>query len=229
MLDININDMKNLLSTALTFSKETTFYIKDDTLYLRMLDPAHIAMVVASAPLASTPDVDMFTVNTEQMQKALGIAGDDVKIEIKDGLVHIKGSKSKVKLPLIVSDSHPPKVPDTEIVANAFINPADLKNTLNYAVYNKCDHFYINIEDGHMVIQTGDYPNVAEIDGTENGAGTAKAGYPIEYMVSIVDLAGKCKSQLEVCLMGDDFPAIFKWKGETAQYSVLLAPRIETE
>ena len=78
MLDININDMKNLLNTALTFSKETTFYIKDDTLYLRMLDPAHIAMIVASAPLTSTPDVDMFTVNAEQMQKALGIAGVDV-------------------------------------------------------------------------------------------------------------------------------------------------------
>jgi hypothetical protein len=230
MLGINTNDMKNLLNTALAFSKETTFYIKDDTLYLRMLDTAHVAMVIASAPLTSTPDnIDMFTVNVEQMQKALGIVGDDVEIEIKDGLVSIKGSKSKVKLPLIVTDSHPPKVPDIEVVANAFINPADLKNTLNYAIYNKCDHFYINIEDGHMVIQTGDYPSVAEIDGTEDGVGTAKAGYPIEYMASIVDLAGKCKSQLEVCLMGDDFPAIFKWNGETAQYSVLLAPRIETE
>lgn len=231
MLEINTNDLKNMLNTAAAFSKETTFYVDRtaSTLHLRMLDPAHVAMILASAPLASEPDVDYFTVNVEQMIKALSIVGDEVKIKIGNGIVEIKGNKSKVKLSLIADDNKPPRVPDFETVAHAFINPADLKNTLNYGVYNKCDHFHIKIEDGHMTIDTGEYPNIAEIDGSENGEGNARAGFPMEYMLSIVDLAGKCKSTLEVDMIGDDSPAIFKWNGETAQYSVLLAPRIETE
>ena len=231
MLGVNTNDLKNMLNTALAFSKETTFYVErnTNTIHLRLLDPAHVAMVIASAPLTSVPDVDYFTVNVEQMLKALGIVGDEVEIEIGGGLVQIKGTKSKVKLPLIANDNNPPRTPSFEVTAHAYINPADLKNTLNYGVYNKCDHFHVKIENGHMTFETGDYPNVAEIDGSEDGEGDAKAGFPMDYMISIVDLAGKCKSTLEVDMIGDDSPAIFKWNGETAQYSVLLAPRIETE
>ena len=231
MLDVNINDLKNMLNTALAFSKEVTFYVDKNTdmLHIKMIDPAHVAMIIASAPLTSKPDVDCFTVNVEQMLKALSIVGDEVKIQIADGVVAIKGNKSKVKLPLIATDNKSPKTPDLEVVAYAYINPADLKNTLNYGVYNKCDHFHIRISNGHMTIETGDYPNIAEIEGNEDGDGDALAGYPMDYMLSIVDLAGKCKSRLEVDMMGDDFPAMFKWNGETSSYNVLLAPRIETE
>ena len=78
MLDVNINDLKNMLNTALAFSKEVTFYVDKNTdmLHIKMIDPAHVAMIIASAPLTSKPDVDCFTVNVEQMLKALSMTDE---------------------------------------------------------------------------------------------------------------------------------------------------------
>lgn len=229
MIGVNITDFKNLLNLAGAFSTEATFKVKDkNRLDLLVIDPAHVAMAKGAITLTGEPDVDEFTVDVDKMLKALATTGDNVTIEIKDGLLTLTGDKSKVKVSLLNPEMSNLKEPNFETKCSGSIQPSRLKSAFAYGSLSKADHVVITINEGKLFFETGEYPNVAIIEGDEEGEGTARAGFMLDYIQSIVDLATKAKSLLKVGLGGTDYPAKFSWSGETAVYSVLLAPRIES-
>ena len=228
MIGVNITDFKNLLNLAGAFSAEATFKIKDDRMDLSVLDTAHVAMAKGAITITGEPEVDEFTVDVEKMLKALAVTGDNVQMNIADGLLTLTGDKSKVKVSLINPEFSNLKDPKFEVKATGSIQPSRLKTAFAYGTLSKADHIVITVNDGKLFFETGEYPNVATIEGDEDGYGTATAGFMLDYIQSIVDLATKAKSLLKVGLGGTDYPAKFSWTGETAVYSVLLAPRIES-
>lgn len=229
MIDVNIEDFKNLLNLAGAFTDEATFNIKEGTLDVLVIDGAHVAMAKGSIKLNNTPEVDSFTVEVEKALKALATTGSDVKMYAQGGTLLFKGDKSKASISLIGSSSgNTLREPNFETTAFATIQPARLKPVLNFGQYAKTDYIKFSIEDGKMSIITGVFPNVAEVDGDENGEGTAMAGFMMDYIQTINDLATKAKSNLKILLMGDDRPARFEWGTDDAKYSALVAPRIES-
>lgn len=228
MIDVNITDFKNMLNLAGAFSSEATFKVKDKCLILSVLDTAHVAMAKGVMAFTGDAGVDEFTVDVEKMQKALTTTGDDVHMEIGDGLLTLSGGKAKVKISLISSDITNLKEPNFQIKASGKIQPSRLKSAFAYGMLTKADHVVITVNEGKLFFETGEYPNTALIEGDEDGEGTATAGFMLDYVQTIVDLSTKAKSLLKVGLGGTDYPANFSWAGETANYSVLLAPRIES-
>lgn len=228
MIDVNLTEFKNLLNLAVAFTNEATFVVNGDRLELLVLDATHVAMARGSIALSSKPEVDSFSVKADQLQKALSTVGETAKMEIKDGILTIKGEKSKARQSLIMPESNALKVPNFNICAHAVIQPSRLKTAFAYGSLTRADHVKIVIDDGHLIVVTGEYPNNAEIDGDEDGEGSAVAGFMLDYIQTIVDLAIKAKSNLTIGMGGDDRPAWFSWGSETAVYSVLVAPRIES-
>ena len=230
MIGVNVTEFKNLLALAGAFTEDATFRKKDNTLELVVIDPAHVAMAKGSIPLTEFPeDMDCFTINVERAQKALSTTGDDVTIDIKNGVMIIKNDKSRAKLSLIATDSKEVREPAFKVSAYAYIQPARVKTAMSYGALSKADYVKILLVKGHLTIETGEYPNSAEIEGDEDGEGDAMAGFMMDYVQTIVDLAIKAKSNLTIGLGGNDFPAKFIWKsGDNSTFSVLLAPRIES-
>ena len=229
MIDVNIEDFKNLLSMAGAFASEATFIVRDNRLEVMVIDTAHVAMARGSIPLASKPDVDRFTIDIEKAIKAIGTTGSNISIQVGEGVMVLKGEKSKASISLFASSNNDiRKVPNYEVTAYAEIVPSRLKTTLAFGQYAKADYVRIQIEEGVLHISTGVYPNIAEIEGDEVGAGTAMAGFMMDYVHTVADLASKAKCNLKVNLGGDDYPVLFEWGNENAKYSVLVAPRIES-
>lgn len=203
MIDVSATDMKNMLSAASIFTKEATFKVEGDELIIHLLDPAHVAMLRATAKLNSIDeDITEFTVNIEQFQKALSISGDESKFEVDSGVLVISGKKAKVKLPLISTERTTLKMPEFDIIAEATIDPGLAKNVLQYGAFSKCDFMKVSITDGELKLWTGEYPHVAEVTAEEKGYGTASAGYPMDYALPIVETVSKAKCNLTIGLGG---------------------------
>lgn len=228
MIDVKIDEFKNLLSLAGAFTSEATFNVKGDRLELMVIDDAHVAMAKGSIALNSTPEVDCFTVDVEKVLKALATTGSDVKISVGEGILALRGDKSRANISLVGSVGKPLREPQFEATASAKIQPSRLKSVLDFGAYSKTDYVKIMIAEGKMSISAGLYPNVAIVDGDEVGEGDAVAGFMADYVATAVKLANTAKSDLTIKLMGDDRPALFEWQGETSNYSVLVAPRIES-
>lgn len=228
MIDVNIEDFKNLLNLAGAFTSEATFNVKEGALEVMVIDDAHVAMAKGSIALTGEPEVDCFTIDVEKAIKALSTTGTDVKLFVKDGVMVLKGEKSKATLSLYATNNNALRTVNFTPVAFATIQPSRLKTSLAFGQYAKTDYVKINIEEGKMGITAGEYPNVVEVEGDEVGTGSAIAGFMMDYVHTISDLSIKAKSNLKISLGGDDYPALFEWGNENAKYSVIVAPRIES-
>ena len=210
--------------------------IETDLVSLRVVDPAHVAMLSADWTVHTGQTVDICIDYGEAMNALRLFDGEDVRLIIGGGSVTVKGEHGRRTIPLndLGMASVPSKFPEFDLPVSVLTTVSDLRNSLK-CVAGLSDHLTIDTGitgDGpHMIIKTATDRTSAEFEVSkpsisDKGGDGAVASYPWDYFSNIV------KSLTDgdlVMSYATDYPLMFLTDRDDIQTEVLIAPRIESE
>ena len=205
--------------------------IETDNVSLRVVDPAHVAMLSADWSVHTGQTEDICIDYDEAMNALRLFDGEDVKLTIGGGSVAVKGEHGRRTIPLndIGVASVPSRFPEFDLPVSVLTTVSDLRNSLK-CVAGLSDHLTVRTDGEAVTIETSTDRTSAEfnVPGTvqDKGGEGATASYPWDYYNNIV------KSLTDgdlVMSYATDYPLMFLTDRDDIQTEVLIAPRIESE
>lgn len=225
-IKIDSKDWKNLLASARVYSDEATVKVGEGK--------ARIMLVSASKDNMFYGEVDCegeteFSVDLDKMMKAMSAVGNDIEIEVGDGVLTVYGQSTKVKVPIIVANqcpNWPPKFLNP--TAYCDIAPSLLEPVLSYGKF--CNQSFVKfiIDDTKMRIEIGsEYSqDVSEIICPNTAVGSATAVFSLDFIDTLFKHVKSCES-VTVGGFENNVPMSFSWAEGSGKFRVLIAPRVE--
>ncbi|MBR9681516.1 MAG: proliferating cell nuclear antigen (pcna) [Candidatus Altiarchaeota archaeon] len=222
---------------------DISIHLSDEGLIMRAMDPANVAMIIFKLKKSAFEKYELKSetyigVNMERLFRILKRSKSNVPLDIKieDGkMTLVYGTKSirRFTTPLLSLESGPRPEPSLKFTANFEIDPRELKQAIEDSEIISDAVVFIANPDELMLVAQGDFGSVEtimkegdgilKIDVEEN----AKSKYSLEYlkkMMKGLKVGGNAKLMLKT-----DFPMKLEFKGEEAELSFILAPRIDVE
>ena len=223
------NDWVRLFSVVSSYTKDAKVTVNEGRATILAIDAAKVAIVKGSIDCEG--ECDDFTLNVEQVLKALNAAGgDDVTFSFDENMsdLTIIGN-ARVKMPLEADMGDIRDINRSmfdEINAQGKFNPADVEQCVSYGLWNKEGAVTITIKDGTTNVRVGQERHTAEVD-CEGAEGEAFATYPLDYFDTM--LKQSKGSEVTVKIPNNDYPALIEWQSGTGDFSLVIAPRVEQE
>ncbi|MCD6461555.1 MAG: DNA polymerase sliding clamp [Thermoplasmata archaeon] len=232
--------LKELVDIVSTLVAETKFNANKDSLDIRTVDLAHVAMIDLSLDSSA---FESYKSSEEELGVNLDKMKDVLKLSKTGDIIELKHDEKKSRLVVTVDNitrsmslvdtagMSDPKVPNLELPARIVVKTADLARGIQ-AAQSVSDHVtFIASPDEFDIVAEGDTDKVELTLGKEklveiNTKEKFKSMFPLDYLARIVKEI-KCE---EITLnLGTDYPVRMEFtiadgKGKAAY---LLAPRIE--
>ncbi len=234
--------MRNTFAAISNLIDEANLRAKEDGLYLRAMDPAHVALVDMEMRKEIFEEYEIdeektFGIDLDRLMTVLKRAKSDDRIilEHKEEVLRItieNSAKRSFDLPLIDVSEEEIRIPELDYPCVIEIDPDAFEAGIKDAE-TVSDHVTLKAsEDGFFIVAKGDLGNVEvqirkEQTLTFDINESARSMFSIEYLKDILK-ASKIADSIKVYL-GNDIPVKLEFLAPGIKLTFLLAPRIESE
>ena len=235
--------LKEVVDVVSTLVDEAKFNIGKDSITVKAVDPAHVAMVDLnldrSAFEAYKADEGELGIDMDKMKEILrlGKAGETISLshdEDKNRLIVTVGNTTRRMALVDTAGMSDPKVPSLNLPAKVVVRTEELRQAIR-ASESISDHIALKVSpDGFEVVSEGDTDNVSHVvpkDMLEElqGKEAVRSLFPLDYFSNMVKAISS--AQTVTLYLGSDYPVKMEFKiaGGKGEVKYLLAPRIESE
>jgi proliferating cell nuclear antigen len=223
-----------------TLNDESFVLVSDRGLYVKAVDPAHVAMVEARLSPESFEEFEvegagLIGIDTDKVKGVLKYAekGDVIGIELvpvaKVLRMTVRGLTRSIPLcdPAGYSE---PKVPTLHLPASVGLPSKELNKALKQCA-TVSDHVQIKAQGHSLSIRAENDSEATDLTLPERNnvdvEGEGKSLFPLDYLGNI----GKAMATFPEVRMGlgDDFPMSLSGSRKGMEVTFLLAPRIESD
>jgi len=239
-------DFIKLVSDAVEIlTDEAKIKIKEDGIYGRMVDPAHVGMIDFKIEKDAFEEYkfdgeEEIALDLEKLSGILKIAGSDDMVEIKYGkeenrlIVSLKNITKRIGL-LDASEIPDTKVPSLELPAEIVAPTEQLHRIIKaaegiseqIALEGDKDYFEMRAEgDNDSIFLRLSKDELVSIKCDEK----VRSVFPIDYLGDMIKIAKDASPEIRINL-GNNYPVkiSFETSGGLIKIVYLLAPRIESD
>jgi proliferating cell nuclear antigen len=235
--------LKEVVDVVSTLVDEAKFNVGKDSIAVKAVDPAHVAMVDLSLERgafdAFKADDAELGIDMDKMKEVLRLAkaGDAIALshdEDKNRLVVTVGNTTRRMSLVDTAGMSDPKVPSLNLPAKVTVRTEELRQAIR-ASESVSDHIALKASpEGFEVLSEGDTDNVShmvpkdlleEIQAKE----PVRSLFPLDYFSNMIKAINS--AQTVTLYLGTDYPVKMEFKiaGGKGEVRYLLAPRIESE
>jgi len=235
-ISIEQNKLMELMDYSFNFITELNIVLNEKGLEVKSMDPANVMMLVTKIPKANFIEYEIegdckWVVNVKDFKDILKrLKNDIIVISELENRLHITQGSKKYTLPLINDEIYIPKIPELNFKVKFDI---ESKNLLDGILDAKiiAEAVTFKAKDKLTLAASGDkskFSDELQISKqvVEDEDNTSK--YAVEYLEKIL----KINKFVPILTVGfaKDYPLSLSGKTKTLEeYSVILAPRVETD
>ncbi|HKZ99984.1 MAG TPA: proliferating cell nuclear antigen (pcna) [Thermoplasmata archaeon] len=235
--------LKEVVDVVSTLVDEAKFNVSKDTISVKAVDPAHVAMVDLSLDRGSfdayKADEGELGIDMDKMKEILRLAkaGDSISLvhdEDKNRLVVTVGNTTRRMALVDTAGMSDPKVPSLNLPAKVTVRTEELRQGIR-ASESISDHIALRVSPtGFEIASEGDTDNVSHVVPKElleelQCKDAVRSLFPLDYFSNMVKSIGSAPTV--TLYVGSDYPVKMEFKvaGGKGEVHFLLAPRIESE
>jgi proliferating cell nuclear antigen len=235
--------LKELVDVISTLVDEAKFNVGKDSITVKAVDPAHVAMVDLSldrsAFEAYKADEGELGVDMDKMKEILRLAkaGETISLshdENKNRLVVTVGNTTRRMALVDTAGMSDPKVPSLNLPAKVVVRTDELRQAIR-ASESISDHIALKASpEGFEILAEGDTDNVSHMVPKDlleelQAKEAVRSLFPLDYFSNMVKAIGS--AQAVTLYLGSDYPVKMEFKiaGGKGEVKFLLAPRIESD
>ena len=235
--------LKEITDVISTLVDEAKFNLGPDSLTVRAVDPAHVAMVDMEIGKDAFEDFKAdegeLGLDLDKIKEVLRLAraGDVISLEHdedRNRLVVKVGNITRHMALVDTAGMSDPKIPNLDLPAKLVVRTDELRQGIK-ASESVSDHIaLLATPDGFEMVSEGDADSVRldlpkdlldELQSKEK----VRSLFPLDYFSNMVKALSSAKTV--TILLGNDYPVRmeFSLAGDAGNATFLLAPRIESE
>lgn len=235
--------LKEVVDVVSTLVDEAKFNVAKDSISVKAVDPAHVAMVDLAldrgAFEAFKADEGELGIDMDKMKEILRLAkaGDTIAMfhdEDKNRLVVAVGNTTRRMALVDTAGMSDPKVPSLNLPAKLIVRTDELRQGIR-ASESISDHIALRASPaGFEIVSEGDTDNVSHVVPKElleelQCKDAVRSLFPLDYFSNMVKSIST--AQTVTLYLGSDYPVKIEFKiaGGKGDVRYLLAPRIESE
>lgn len=235
--------LKEVVDVVSTLVDEAKFNIGKDSITVKAVDPAHVAMVDLTLDRAAfeayKADEGELGIDMDKMKEILRLAkaGETITLshdEDKNRLVVSVGNTTRRMALVDTAGMSDPKVPSLNLPAKVVVRTDELRQAIR-ASESISDHLALKASpDGLEILSEGDTDNVSHMVGKDlleelQAKEAVRSLFPLDYFSNMVKAIGSAPNV--TLYLGSDYPVKMEFKiaGGKGEVKFLLAPRIESE
>ena len=235
--------LKELVDVVSTLVDEAKFNVSKDSIVVKAVDPAHVAMVDLAlsrdAFESFKADEGEIGIDMDKMKEILRLAkaGDPIALshdEDKNRLVVTVGNTTRRMALVDTAGMSDPKVPSLNLPAKLVVRTDELRQAIR-ASESISDHLALKASpEGLEIVAEGDTDNVSHVvpkDMLEElqCKEAVRSLFPLDYFSNMVKAISSASNV--TLYLGSDYPVKMEFKiaGGKGEVRYLLAPRIESE
>ena len=235
--------LKELVDVVSTLVDEAKFNIGKDSITVKAVDPAHVAMVDLSVDRSAfesfKADEGELGVDMDKMKEILRLAkaGETISIshdEDKNRLVVTVGNTTRRMALVDTAGMSDPKVPSLNLPAKLTVRTDELRQAIR-ASESISDHIALKASaEGFEVVAEGDTDTVSHTVPKDlleelQAKDTVRSLFPLDYFSNMVKAISSAPNV--TLYLGSDYPVKMEFKIAAGKGDVkyLLAPRIESD
>ncbi len=235
--------LKEVVDVVSTLVDEAKFNIGKDSITVKAVDPAHVAMVDLSVDRgafeAFKADEGEIGVDLDKMKEILRLAkaGETISLshdEDKNRLVVNVGNTTRRMALVDTAGMSDPKVPSLNLPAKLIVRTDELRQAIR-ASESISDHIALKASaEGFEIVAEGDTDTVSHMVPKElleelQSKDAVRSLFPLDYFSNMVKAISSAPNV--TLYLGSDYPVKMEFKiaGGKGDVRYLLAPRIESE
>ncbi len=235
--------LKEVVDVISTLVDEAKFNVGKDSVTIKAVDPAHVAMVDLSLDRGAfenfKADETELGIDMDKMKEILRLAksGEVISInhdEEKNRLIVSVGNTTRRMALVDTAGMSDPKVPSLNLPAKLIVRTDELRQAIR-ASESVSDHIALKASpDGFEIVSEGDTDTVSHMvpkDMLEElqAKEAVRSLFPLDYFSNMVKAIGS--AQTVALFLGTDYPVKMEFKIASGKGEVkyLLAPRIESD
>ena len=235
--------LKEVVDVVSTLVDEAKFNIGKDSITVKAVDPAHVAMVDLSldrgAFEAFKADEGEIGVDLDKMKEILRLAkaGETISLshdEDKNRLVVNVGNTTRRMALVDTAGMSDPKVPSLNLPAKLVVRTDELRQAIR-ASESISDHIALKASaEGFEIVAEGDTDTVSHMVPKDlleelQSKDAVRSLFPLDYFSNMVKAISSAPNV--TLYLGSDYPVKMEFKiaGGKGDVRYLLAPRIESE
>jgi len=235
--------LKEVVDVVSTLVDEAKFNVGKDSVTVKAVDPAHVAMVDLSLDRSAfdafKADEGELGIDMDKMKEILRLAraGDVISLvhdEDKNRLVVTVGNTTRRMSLVDTAGMSEPKVPSLNLPAKLSVRTDELRQAIR-ASESVSDHIALKASnEGFEVVSEGDTDTVSHMvpkDMLEElqAKDAVRSLFPLDYFSNMVKAISSAPTV--TLYLGTDYPVKMEFKiaGGKGDVRYLLAPRIESE
>ncbi len=235
--------LKEMVDVVSTLVDEAKFNVGKDSVTIKAVDPAHVAMVDLSLDRGAfenfKADETELGIDMDKMKEILRLAkaGEGISIkhdEDKNRLIVSVGNTTRRMSLVDTAGMSDPKVPSLNLPAKVVVRTDELRQAIR-ASESVSDHIALKASpEGFEIVSEGDTDTVSHMvpkDMLEEiqAKDAVRSLFPLDYFSNMVKAIGSAPTV--ALYLGTDYPVKMEFKIAAGKGEVkyLLAPRIESE
>lgn len=235
--------LKEVVDVVSTLVDEAKFNVGKDSLTVKAVDPAHVAMVDLSldrgAFEAYKADEGELGVDMDKMKEILRLAkgGETIALshdENKNRLVVTVGNTTRRMALVDTAGMSDPKVPTLNLPAKVVVRTDELRQAIR-ASESISDHIALKASpDAFEIVAEGDADSVSHVVPKDlleelQAKEPVRSLFPLDYFSNMIKAITSASTV--TLYLGSDYPVKLEFKiaGGKGEVRDLLAPRIESE
>jgi proliferating cell nuclear antigen len=235
--------LKEMVDVVSTLVDEAKFNVGKDSITVKAVDPAHVAMVDLSLDRSAfegyKAEEAELGIDMDKMKEILRLAkaGDVISLnhdEDKNRLVVAVGNTTRRMSLVDTAGMSDPKVPSLNLPAKLTVRTDELRQAIR-ASESVSDHIALKASnEGFEVVSEGDTDTVSHMVSKDmldelQAKDAVRSLFPLDYFSNMVKAISS--AQTVTLYLGTDYPVKMEFKiaGGKGEVKYLLAPRIESE
>jgi proliferating cell nuclear antigen len=235
--------LKEMVDVVSTLVDEAKFNVGKDSIAVKAVDPAHVAMVDLSLDRSAfegyKAEEAELGIDMDKMKEILRLAkaGDVISLnhdEDKNRLVVAVGNTTRRMSLVDTAGMSDPKVPSLNLPAKLTVRTDELRQAIR-ASESVSDHIALKASnEGFEVVSEGDTDTVSHMVSKDmldelQAKDAVRSLFPLDYFSNMVKAISS--AQTVTLYLGTDYPVKMEFKIAAGKGEVkyLLAPRIESE
>ncbi len=235
--------LKELVDVVSTLVDEAKLNVGKDSITVKAVDPAHVAMVDLSLDRGAfesyKADETELGLDMDKMKEILRLAkaGEVIAVthdEDKNRLVVNVGNTTRRMSLVDTAGMSDPKVPSLNLPAKLVVRTDELRQAIR-ASESVSDHIALKASpEGFEVVSEGDTDTVSHMVPKDlleelQAKDAVRSLFPLDYFSNMVKAIGTANTV--VLYLGTDYPVKMEFKiaGGKGEVKYLLAPRIESD
>ncbi len=238
----NVEIFRELVDVVLTIVEEVKINFTPESIHIRTVDPAHIAMVDLSLGKEAFDTYDVegmeLGLNLNKFSKVLSLAeaGTDITLRVAEESNEIVITFGHIERKMVLIDTAnlaEPKMPDLKLPATITVRSQEVRQAIKVSM-DITDYIGISVDSERFILQNSGDTGSAKLELPKDKLEEMECEEPIESMFAL-DYFSKMinsikKSELVRMHVGNSFPikVEFTIADQNGMVTYLLAPRIES-